>query len=140
MKKIILILAVLFAFLFSSVSFASCNLDLSRWQWITSTDECGIYIDTQTIKYSNNNAEVWECYHYPHSCEVHTNIGEHYHYFLFLINYNNNTNGMKAYMGRDGNGRVLDSFSESYVRYDPIPPDSNAEAIAITVRKRFTRR
>ena len=140
MKKIILIFTVLFTFLFSSVGFASCNLDLNRWEWLTSNDDFGVFIDTQTIKYSNNFAEVWECFYYPNSCELHPNVGEHYHYSLYSINYSRNTMGAKAYVDRDSRGNVLATGSYSYVEYRPIAPDSIGEGVAIAVRKRLARR
>ncbi len=140
MKRIILILTVLFTFLLSSVGFASCNLDLSRWEWVTSNDDFGVFFDTQTLKYSNNYANVWECFYYPSSCEQHPNVGEHYHYCLYSINYANNTACFKSYIDRDSRGNVLGSGSFSFVEYRPITPDSIGEGIAIAVRKRLTRR
>jgi len=140
LKKAILIFTVLFTFLLSSVSFASCNLDLRRWQWVSSTDEFGVYFDIQTLKYVNNVAEVWQCFHFPHSCDLHPNVGEHYHYCLYYIYYNNNTIGVKSYLYRDSNGRVLKSDTFQYVDPVPIIPDSIGEEVAIAVRKRLTRR
>ncbi len=140
MKKVIFIVAVLFTFLLSSVGYASCDLDTSRWEWVASNDEFGVYYDTQTIKYSNNFAEAWACYYYPYSCKIHPNEGEHYHYILYYFYYGSRTMGMKAYVCRDGGGRVLESDSFSYVKTDPILPESIGEGIAMAVRKRATRR
>ncbi len=140
MKKIILFFTFLFAFLLSSVGFASCNLDTSRWEWVTSNDNFGAYIDTRTLKYSNNFAEVWVCLYFPYSCESHPNVGEHYHYNLQYIYYGNNSTALKSYIDRDKNGNTLDSYTFQYVERIPITPDSIGESIAIAVRKRATRR
>lgn len=140
LKKTLLILTVFFTICFSTVSFASCNLDMNRWRWVTSTDKFGVYVDTQTLKYSNNFAQVWQCLYCPNGCELYPNIGEHYHYNLEYINYGNNTMGMRSFSDMDSRGHVLESKTYSYVNYSPIPPGTVAESMAIFVRNLFTRR
>lgn len=130
----------MFTVFFSSNCFASCNLDTSRWQWVTATDDFGEYFDTLTAKVFSNSAVVWDCMYFPYSCNMHPNAGEHYHYTLNYIDYGRNAIGSKSFMVRDSSGRVLENFTFPYVEnYYPITPNSVAEALALAVRRRFAR-
>ncbi len=137
LKKILFVLTIFLVFLLSPLCFAKCELDQTRWEWIVSTDDYGVFLDTQTVKNFDNSAEVWICWYLPSSCEFHKSIGEHYHYNLFSINYRNNTYGLKSYINRDSIGRVTDSHTFSSVRYEPIPPDSVAEMFAMVAKKKI---
>ena len=133
MKKTILVLTAFFTIFFSSVSFASCNLDPYRWLWVTSNDQFGVFIDTISIKYSGSLAQFWECNYYPGSCQTHS--GEHYEYALMYINYNTNSHTIKSLVTYDTKGRVIDSYTYDYARYDPIVPGSIGETVAMKVKR-----
>lgn len=137
MKKSILVATVFFTIFFSSVGFASCNLDLNRWEWIATNKKFSVYIDTKTVKSFNDFVDVWVCWYFPSNCQYHTTGGEHYHHNLFTINYRNNTCCLKSFVNRDRNGNVTDSHTYTNADYRPIPPETILESIAVAAKKRI---
>ena len=141
LRKLTILLILILTILSSANAFAGNYLDTTRWEWCYSTDEYGIFIDNQTIKYYNGIAEYWECNYYPRSCTSH-NCGEHYHYYLSSINFRNNTIATKGIIVRDFNGKVLFSdYRPSYgLRFEPIAPQSVGEVTANKVRSMLQRK
>ena len=133
MKKVIFVLTVFFTILLSSVSFASCNLDPYRWQWVTSNDQFGVFVDITSIKPSGNFAQFWDCNYWPGSCDIHS--GEHYEYRLLYVSYSTNSVGIKSIVVYDAKGRVIDSSTWDYVKYFPIVPGSIGETEAIAIKR-----
>ena len=66
MKRVIPILLVLLILL-TSTCFAAYEPDPERWLWLGSDSEVGIFLDKETITYSDDKATVdfWICWVYP---------------------------------------------------------------------------
>ena len=129
MKKIIIFLTLALVLMYSTIALASCNLDTNRWKWIDSNDKIGMFYDTKSLKFYNDNlVQTWLCYYYPNGCQNHR--GEHYEYFLTRIDYNNNRFGIKAVLTRDSKGGAIGSSVYPDFYYEFITPNSVGEVVA----------
>ena len=141
MKRIIVLLTLALALMYSTVAFASCNLDTTRWRWVGSDDKMGVFYDGKTLRFLNqykNFVEFWFCVYCPNGCSV--SGGEHYHYSLSRIDYSSNTMGTKSGVVRDTKGNIIGNFNHYNYRYEPILPDSIGENIATKIREDYFRR
>lgn len=66
MKRVLPILLILLVLL-SATCFAAYEPDPARWIWLGSDDKVGIFLDKETITYSDdkNTVEFWVCWVYP---------------------------------------------------------------------------
>ena len=135
-KVLAIIVLVMGLVVFSSppTALASCNLDTTRWHWVGSTDDYGLFVDAKTVRpLYGNIVESWVCKYNVGSCELHR-IGEHYDFCLITINYNNNTAGLKFYYVLDSNDNYVERYDyKHFTRYEPILPGSDGEFIADAV-------
>lgn len=121
MKKVIAFLLALMLLTFSSV--CSAAPEQSRWQWVTSTDEVGVYIDRQTMNYNrySNTVTAWVFYWYP---SENSELLEQYEF-----NYDKRTFIILAILLRKDNEVI---FSHTYTPYErtasPVYPDTLVEA------------
>ena len=144
MKKLFVLVLLLLSI--SSSVFAACRLDESRWKWLFSTDEYGLYYDRNTaIVKSASNFEVWICHYYPGntSCgydtcvKVGKSYAEHYHYLKTEFNSERYTITVKGMMIRDNKGNVIDSIDvPSYAqKSNSITPDSIGEDMMLKIKQ-----
>lgn len=133
MKKILIILVILFVSSLSSTVFAECNLDTNRWKWINSTDKVGVFIDKYTIKQMSYNVyEIWLANYCPNGCEIYNE--EHYHFTKCYIDLNKYAIANALGIVRDSKGNVIKEWSNNHLKYlklEPIYPGSIAEDVAI---------
>lgn len=117
MKRLFLLVLVLLSI--SSSVFAECYLDETRWKWLFSTDEFGIYYDKNTARIKSPTVfEVWTCFYFPGgtSCDrtVCVDAGkdraEHYHFTREEYNSDRYTYLCKNYLINDSNGKVIFSY------------------------------
>ena len=134
--KRVFCLAFMICMFISSVVFAECNLDTTRWKWVGSDDKIGVFYDSKTLNFINNfTVECWVCYYCPNNCKIYN--GEHYHYILNRINYNDNTIGLKDFIIRRQSGTIIDSFDGNYFVFSSIKPESIGEAIATAIQRDY---
>ena len=129
--KRIFCLVLLSTMLISSIVFAKCNLDTTRWIWVTSNEELGIFVDSRTIKINYGNVEFWSCLYYPSGCKWHD--GEHYHYCNSVIDFNRNLEWGKAMYCYNSSGQLIDDFRHKVPDWVPILSDSMGESEANVV-------
>ena len=134
MKKYFIFLIAILIFIFSSSAFASCNLDTTRWKWVGSNSEVGLFYDTTTLRILNNKLiEVWVCYYYPNHCKKH--FYEHYHYCLTRIDYSVFLHGLKHMIVIDSNGNSIGNpIFGSDIVFMPMPPGSAIEILALRIK------
>ena len=116
--------------------FAECNLDVNRWERVSSKGEVVMFFDKESIIYypTSNERLVWTCYYFPNGAG--NDKGEHYVYTSVLFNYNNREYLVKTTIRRDANDKV-----EYYSNYEygtiprPLLPESNMEYIFDCARK-----
>ena len=129
MKKVFCLVLMICMFI-SSVASAECNLDMTRWRWVGSNSNYGLFIDSKTIKpLYGNKIEFWVCSYHNENCEFH-NIGEHYDCYLVVIDYNKNAGGLKSRFTLDSNKNVIENENYNNYNYDPILPGSDGEYVA----------
>ena len=129
-KKYIVSLIFLLLLAFTSSVFASFNLDTTRWTWVGSNSNYGLFIDSKTIKpLYGNKIEFWVCSYHNENCKFH-NIGEHYDYYLVVIDYNKNSGCLKSIFTLDSNKNVIEKENYNNYNYEPILPGSDGECIA----------
>ena len=134
MRKMITTLFVVLMLLSSSVVSAECNLDTTRWRWVGSDSSTGVFYDRKTFKFLNNGlVELWTCQYHPNSCDEFS--GEHYHYILTRLNFNENLIGGKVYLVRNSYGKIIDNQSYRDFSYSPVLPNSVGEALFFAVRQ-----
>lgn len=132
--KRVFCLAFMICMLISSVVFAECNLDTTRWRWVGSDSSTGLFYDRKTFKFLNNGlVELWTCQYHPNSCDEFS--GEHYHYILARLNFNDNLIGGRVYLVRDLYGKIIDNQSYYDFSYSPVLPNSVGEALFFAVRQ-----
>lgn len=122
MKKT-LALTLLFLFLLSSVCMAY-QPDPSKWGWICSNDEFGVFYDKTTIQHytgSTDRCDVWIMHVYP---------AQNQHWIGRCMIYKNRTVKLIQFIKYDDLGHVIDSgdYSSSPPTASIIP-DSIGEAI-----------
>ena len=117
MKRLFLLVLVLLSI--SSSVFAECYLDETRWKWLFSTDECGVYYDKNTARIKSPSVfEVWACSYFPGgtSCtisackEAGRDKTEHYHFVRAEYNSDRYTYIDKNYLINDSNGKIIFSY------------------------------
>lgn len=134
MKKIIILFTLVFTLMCSTVAFAECNLDTTRWKWVASDNESSFYYDSKTLHVLNNHiVEFWLCIYHPFGCD--TFKSEHYHNRLVCFDYNRNLMGEKVFITRDSKGYILSDSSFKDYFYHIIVPDSFVETLFLTIRQ-----
>lgn len=118
MKKICLLCAILLA-LFTSVCHAECKLDVTKWQWLSSTDFQGTFFDyTSVTKVPEKNIKtVWVCTY--KWVDDSLGKGEHYIYVKYGINYDDRTAYMEQGKIADAEMKVIHSYD--VLKYEPQP-------------------
>ena len=146
MKKLLVLLMLTMAI--CSSAFAECKLDMTRWKYIGSNNNCGFYCDTVSIDVNDDKSafEVWECEYYPgnHSkCTLRTceekgiQSSEHYHYFLLRYNLKNRTFTTKSFSLRDSNGNILLTYDYPLhlQKTQNVVPDTSLETIMLRIKE-----
>ncbi len=135
MRKIAIILTFLLTMFLSSVSFASCNLDPHRWEWVESGNMYVTYLDKASIKESAYIAQAGGCHYFPKGCNWNHRgyKSEHYHFFVYYINYNFNSICVKSSAIMDAYGNLIQSitFDDDELQFEPIMQDNEKFARAV---------
>lgn len=129
MKKIFLLCA-LFLSLFASVCQAECKLDVTKWQWLASTDYQGTFFDYTTVEKvpGKNVKTVWICTY--KWVDDSLSKGEHYIYVKYGINYDDHTAYMEQGKLADGDMNVIRSYDKLAYNPQPIAAGSVLERLA----------
>lgn len=144
MKRLFLLVLVLLSI--SSSVFAECYLDETRWKWLFSTDECGVYYDKNTARIKSPSVfEVWACSYFPGgtSCtisackEAGRDKTEHYHFVRAEYNSDHYTYIDKNYLINDSNGKIIFSYDvPPYMQSSAsVYPGTIGEDILIKVKQ-----
>ncbi len=135
LKKTVFILITFLSIFFSSIGYARCNLDLSRWQYVTNTtSNYQVYCDMQSLSRYEDGLKAWVCYYKP---DVNPKK-ERYNMVYYGILYSTRSFCRYSDSTSDGNGKTIDStlpYMLNLIGWRPISPNSIVEIIMNKYRR-----
>lgn len=132
MKRVIFLILALQILLVSVCNAFEPPTD-KRWIWLGSTDECGMWLDTDSMQYS-----ISDTYDHRNHKQVDS--------WILVYNVNNNIHSKQAVtydltckqhklnniIIYDDNNKVLDSTSYPYANFNSVAPETFGELILQT--------
>lgn len=127
MKTSVIILSILIL--------SSFRLMADEWYEVYRDKDCTVYVG-EDIKFTNEGEKVWLQWQFntPQKYD-----DEYYNYYIEYVEYNKDFDKIRSYttIFYNENGKVIDSYSTDYPRWQYIIPGSKGKATSRGVLNHF---